>query len=30
MEMFGAMVMVAIIHPVWVIDEKAISFRSWV
>lgn len=28
--MFGAIVMVAIIHPVWAIDEKAMSFRSWV
>lgn len=24
------MVIVAIIQPVWAIDEKAISFRSWV
>lgn len=29
-EIFGAIVMVARIHPVWAIDEKAISFRSWV
>lgn len=27
-EMFGAIVRVAMIHPVWAIDEKAISFRS--
>lgn len=29
-EIFGAIVMVAMIQPVWAIDEKAISFRSWV
>lgn len=29
-EMFGAMVIVAIVHPVWAIEEKAISFRIWV
>lgn len=28
--MFGARVMVARIQPVWAIDEKAKSFRSWV
>lgn len=27
-EIFGVIVMVAMIHPVWAIDEKAISFRS--
>lgn len=29
-EIFGAIVMVAMIQPVWAIDEKAINFRSWV
>lgn len=29
-EIFGVIVIVAIIQPVWAIDEKAISFRSWV
>lgn len=28
--MLGAMESVVRIHPVWVIDENAISFRSWV
>lgn len=27
-EMLGVVVMVAIIQPVWAIDEKAISFRN--
>lgn len=29
-EIFGAMVSVAKIQPVWAIDENAMSFRSWV